>query len=432
MKAKKILSIVMAGVLITGGMGFPAMVALAQMRGGPPRDMPMPSLPRAAIEHGRASEVGRPIDPWERGLERAEAAQAERLSRNQRDKAETTAKQYPEDYELDRNGALAIRGEVLASDLPDRALAAAQRAGFSVVRREQVEDLGLTMTVLTHPGWSVTRMVDALRRIAPDVAIEADHLFFPSGTVGSGSVPGMPVRGQHGDWRVGMIDTGAEPVARQARLVQQGFAAGGVVPNDHGTAVAAILARTPASGAVYVADIFGNGRRGGTAELMVRALGWMARQNVPVVNIGMVGPYNGVVASAVSILVRRGFLIVAPVGNDGSSARPLYPASLEGVIAVTGVDARGVLLPEASRVRKVDFASPAILSIRGVAGNMVQMRGTSFASPVVARQLAELLPAPAPRAARAAVETLARSAWQPKKGRSLPGHGVIGMPQPSH
>jgi len=123
---------------------------------------------------------------------------------------------------------------------------------------------------------------------------------------------------------------------------------------------------------------------------------------------------------------------VAPVGNDGSSARPLYPASLEGVIAVTGVDAQGVLLPEASRVRKVDFASPAILSIRGVAGNMVQMRGTSFASPVVARQLAELLPAPAPRAARAAVEALARSAWQPKKGRSLPGHGVIGMPQPSH
>src|SRR3546814_14600039 len=54
----------------------------------------------------------------------------------------------------------------------------------------------------------------------------------------------------------------------------------------------------------------------------------------------------------------RGVSVVAAVGNDGPAAPPAYPASYAGVIAVTGIDGRGRVLPEAGRARHVDFAAP--------------------------------------------------------------------------
>jgi len=408
---------------------------MAQMRGGPPREMPMPRMPSPMEGRGRPDGVGRPADAAANGLAHAEAAQTQRLARVQRDKAEALARQFPDDYELDGNGALAVRGEVLAVNLSDQALATARRAGFTIVRQDMVEGLGLPMTVLTHPVWPLSKMVDKLRDIAPDAAIEADHIFSPSGATHFGGVaPEERDPGRGSNWRVGMIDTGVSSGGRTTRIVQQGFAPGGVVARAHGTAVADILARhTPdepgasAAGTVFAADIFGAGRRGGTAELMVKALGWLVRQEVPVVNISMVGPYNGVVAAAISMVVKRGMLIVAPVGNDGSAARLLYPASLEGVIAVTGVDARGQLLPEASRVSRVDFAGPGVTAVRGMSGQIMEMRGTSFAAPVVAHRLAELLPAPEPGAARRVLRTMAETAWKPRNGRPGLGRGIIGM-----
>lgn len=371
--------------------------------------------------------------PGANGLARAAQAQSERLARVQRDKAEALARQYPADYELDRNGALAIRGQVLAIELSDRALVAAQRAGFTVVSQDRVDGLGLSMAVLAHPQWPLTRMVDKLRDIAPDAVIEADHVFATSGAGrSSGGEPMANLSSRRASgWRVGMIDTGSAPLTsagRPVQLVQQGFVPGGIVPNDHGTAVATLLARHASDepGTLFAADIFGGGRRGGTAELMVKALGWMARQQVPVINISMVGPYNGIVAAAISILVKRGTLIVAPIGNDGSSARALYPASLAGVIAVTAVDAKGQLLPEASRGPRVDFAGPGVTAIP-LAGRVVEMRGTSFASPVIARRLAEMVTAPDPRSAHIAVRTLAERAWRPKSGKSGLGNGIIGL-----
>ncbi|WP_176594149.1 S8 family serine peptidase [Sphingobium sp. EM0848] len=414
------------------------MMASAQMRGGPSRELPMSHIP-SIEDRGRPDGVGRPADPGANGLARAEQAQSERLSHVQRDKAEALARQYPDDYELDRNGALAIRGEVLVIGLSDKALAAAQKTGFSVVSRDVVDGLDLPMAVLSRSGWPLTKMIDRLRDIAPDSMVEADHVFSMSGAAwpmgGSGAPDANP--GRAAGWRVGMIDTGSTPLpstGARIHMVQQGFAPGGIVPHDHGTAVASIIAR-PAlddqangpSGTLFAADIFGSGRRGGTAELMVRALGWMARQQVPVVNISMVGPYNGVVAAAIAVLVKRGTLIVAPVGNDGPSARLLYPASLKGVIAVTGVDTKGQLLPEASQVSRVDFAGPAVTAVRGISGRTVEMRGTSFASPVIAHHLAELLSAPDPRGARQAVQKLAGAAWKPKKGKSGLGSGIIGL-----
>lgn len=441
MREKKFVRVMLMGAMAATATLLPGGGAVAQIRGGPPREIPMPRLPPVAEGRGRPEIIGRGIDNAMRGLARAQQRVSERLSSVQRKSARELVRQYPADYDLDRNGALAIRGEVLATNLSDRALAAARRAGFTLLRRQPVDELGLSVVVLAHPSWSVAKMVDKLRAIAPDATVEPDHVFAASGggaaALASVAEPVSAPPGA-GSWRVGIIDTGAARIAAGGRVqvVQRGFAPGGAMAGTHGTAVASLVASHTAdeaaggaSGTLLIADIFGSGRRGGTAELMVHAMAWLARQQVPVINVSVVGPYNGIVASAVSSLTKRGTLVVAPVGNDGPSARPLYPASLEGVVAVTAVDNAGQLLPEASRVARVDFAAPGVAVVRGPSGRPMEMRGTSFASPLVAHRLAELLPAPEPNAARRAVEQLAGTAWKPKRSRRI-GNGVIGLPVP--
>src|SRR3546814_16350022 len=63
-------------------------------------------------------------------------------------------------------------------------------------------------------------------------------------------------------------------------------------------------------------------------------------------------------AAAVTRAQQRGILIVAAVGNNGPAAPHAYPASYRGVLAVTCVDAKDRLLPEAGRALHVDFAAP--------------------------------------------------------------------------
>jgi subtilisin family serine protease len=160
-----------------------------------------------------------------------------------------------------------------------------------------------------------------------------------------------------------------------------------------------------------VADVYGPTAAGGSAEAIARALGWMAQERVPVINVSLVGPANLLLGAAVRALVEKGHVVVAAVGNDGPAAPPLYPASYPGVVAVTGVDARRQVLPEAGRGTHVDFAAPgAQMAAAGADGSFVAVRGTSFAAPLAAGRLARLLPAPDRSGAARAVASLGREA----------------------
>jgi len=104
-----------------------------------------------------------------------------------------------------------------------------------------------------------------------------------------------------------------------------------------------------------------------------------------------VGPRNELVRRAVAGLRTRGIEIVAAVGNDGPAAPPQYPASYPGVIAITGVDARGVVLFEAGNAAGLDFAAPGADMAAARPGNgYARVRGTSFAAPLAAGRLAQL------------------------------------------
>lgn len=183
-----------------------------------------------------------------------------------------------------------------------------------------------------------------------------------------------------------MIDGGAGSATQPAEL--RGFARGAPRPSDHGSAVVSLL-RFAGVQTVFVADVYGSDPAGGNALAVAKGLDWLVGKGVRVVSVSLVGPANPLLARAVSAAQRKGAVIVAAVGNDGPAAPPAYPASYPGVIAVTGVDGRNRALIEAGRALHLDYAAPgADIFAQNAAGRSVKVRGTSFATPLVASRVA--------------------------------------------
>lgn len=330
----------------------------------------------------------------------------------------------PRALDVDDAGAPVVRGEVLAISPTPAALEIARQAGFTVARRTSLAALGVELVVMSAPeGTSARQALKLLRGRDPAGRYDLDHIYSPAGAVDQMATRNAAPAPGGGDAkvRVGLLDTGVardHPAFAESRIEQRGFAPGGVKVADHGAAVASLMVGHTArfSGAapgatLFAADVYGSGPAGGSADAIARALSWMAENHIGVVNVSLVGPANLTLEVAVEALLARGALIVAPVGNDGPAAPPLYPASYPGVIAVTAVDERGRTLFEAGRASHVDFAAPgAGVQAARAGGGFARVRGTSFAAPIVAGRLALWLREPDPARAAAAKARLAAEA----------------------
>jgi hypothetical protein len=350
--------------------------------------------------------------------------------------------QHPDLIEPDDHGQPVVRGEVLGLGLDAAALRRLQQAGFSIRSRERLAGLDLDTVVLGIPrGVSAPDAVRRLRQLDPGGQYDFNHLYLEGGAVAAspGRAAGSPMAADAVGLRIGLVDGSAaagHPALAGARLLQRAFAPGGAAPSAHATAVASLIAgssgpfRGAAPGAtLYVADIYGPTPTGGSAEALARGLAWLAQAKVPVINVSLVGPPNLLLAAAVKALVARGYLVVAPVGNDGPAAAPAYPAAYPGVVAVTGVDARRQVLPEAGRGTHVDFAAPGSeMAAAALDGGFASVRGTSFAAPIAAGRLARRLAAPDPAAAARAVAALGREAVDlgPPGPDPIYGRGLVG------
>lgn len=306
--------------------------------------------------------------------------------------------------EADPQGWPVVRAEIVAVDPSPAGRRAALDAGFTIVREARLEALELAVVVLAPPrGLSLRRAVERLRDLDPDGHYEFNHVYSPAGALAAEAAPpsssnGAPSASVQAGVRLGLIDTGvdaAHPALAGASIRQRGFA-GAERPGGHGTAVASLLAGRSggfagaAPGAsLFVADVYGGSPAGGSSTGVAEALAWMVQNEVPVVNVSLVGPRNALVEAAVRRAAGRGVLIVAAAGNDGPAAPPLYPASYPEVVGVTAVNARGRVLPEAARGPQVDFAAPgADMAAAGPGQGYVSVRGASFAAPLVAGLLA--------------------------------------------
>jgi subtilisin family serine protease len=300
-----------------------------------------------------------------------------------------------ETVEADDRGAAAVRGEIVAMNLDAPGERALLEGGFTLIAREEIDGLGIAFARFRIPrGDGLARALRDARRAAPGADISADTLHFQTGAATPATASAI-AQGRANGAVLGLIDGGvARHPSLTAPVEQRGFARGAPAPSAHGTAVASLIAgngrvRGGAPGAsLRVADVYGRDPAGGGAVAIARALGWLAARGTRITTVSLVGPSNPLLAAAVAAAQKRGMTIVAAVGNDGPAARPGYPAGYPGVIAVTAVDRRMRVLPEAQAAVHVDFAAPgADIRAAGLRGRSVKVRGTSYAAPLVAGAL---------------------------------------------
>ena len=332
-------------------------------------------------------------------------------------------RQYPRELESGDDGLPVRRGVLVTVDPDPASLALASRAGFRIIDDRREASLAMrTVTLAVPRGLSARHALKRLRKVAPSLQADFDHVFEPAG---GGLLPfAGALAASAGSGRgpvIGIVDGGvaSHPALAGAAIEQNGFA-GRPQPTGHGTAIASLIvgSQGPFHGAargasLLVADVYGGSRAAGSASSIVRALAWLASKRPQVINISLVGPTNRAVERAIGAIRARGIDVVAAVGNDGPAAPPQYPASYRGVVAVTGVDARGRALPEAGKASHLDFAAPgadmaAALPGRGYA----RVRGTSFAAPLATARLA-------------LSGSIQRLAAEARPGRGRVGRGIV-------
>lgn len=357
--------------------------AVAQI-GLPSIPVPQPTLP--------VPVVGPVADQALDGIERVSQdvqREIERLARQRVRSIDRLLRDNRQSIELDRQGAPARRGELLVLDADNTVLEAARQAGFAILSDDVIDGLDMAVTRLRVPeAMDLADAEKVLARIMPDAQVAADNLHFPAGPAMTRAAALSRSAAVRMDIPVGMIDSA--PV-RDAVTELRGFATGAPLASDHGSAVASLLS---ASGItrIHAADVYGSDKAGGNALAIAKALGWLTASGKKVVTISLVGPRNAVLEQAIAASQTKGVVIVAAVGNDGPAAPPAFPASYDGVVAVTAVDGKRRALIEAGKALHLDYAAPgADIFGLNAKGKRVRLRGTSFATPLVAAQIAQAM-----------------------------------------
>lgn len=355
----------------------------------------LPGVPTQLPEVGGVvgdlrDKVGNTVEATRENIDR----KASRLLTLRERRLDRLLRRHPDLIERDARGELARRGEVLAVGLQEGDLRALGAAGFRPIGTEAIDGLDLTVTRLAVPeGMSLARAEQLATAIAPNAEVTADNLYLQSGSSDRGSAlmvgPASLAAAASGTIEVGMID--GAPGSAIATVATRGFAKGAPYASNHGSAVASLL-QSAGVARVRVADVYGRDPAGGNALAIAKGLGWLTASGSKVVTISLVGPRNAVVGRAIAQARRRGVVVVAAVGNDGPAAPPAYPASYDGVVAVTGVDGRKRALIEAGRALHLDYAAPgADIHARNAKGKWFKARGTSFATPLVAARIARAM-----------------------------------------
>lgn len=323
-------------------------------------------------------------------LDRSVARNSSQLADLRRERLEQLVRRNRNVIELDSTGEPARRGTLLLLDPSADDLRVLGSVGLRASEEVRVDNLGLRVVRVTLPGgMSLKDGEQQVRSLLPSAVFAADHLHFASGRAGSSGrsraaeLP-IPVRTP-----VGVIDGAPGPRLTTASL--KGFAKGAPRPSAHGSAIVSLL-QDRGVRTIHVADVYGSDKAGGNAMAIASAIGWLIEEGARVINISLVGPKNPVLERVVEKAQARGVVIVAAVGNDGPASPPSYPASYDGVVAVSAVDSRNRVLIEAGRARHLDYVAPgADLSGVDARGKRIKLRGTSFAAPLAAARIGSAL-----------------------------------------
>lgn len=302
---------------------------------------------------------------------------------------------------------------VVVTKTIDEAMALAQfvqEYNIRVKRRSRYSGLQLVITVLNIPQeYATADVVQQLSQSFPDLSIDFNHRYQllnskPESTSNAKNWA-YDILGwsQHQRnciprHKLGIIDTGIARINQieQNNIRHKSMLSNGIKPakKDHATAIASLILGAPQKqipgllprAELYSAAIFRqrtDNRVDTTAELIIKALNWMAEQQVKVINFSLGGPRNLVVELAIKQLLDRGFVVVSAAGVD-TSGKPLYPAAQQGVIAVRAIDAN--MKPHSPKIvgDYIDYSAPGVdLWLLNEKGDGRYLSGSSFAAPII-------------------------------------------------
>ena len=364
-----------------------------------------------------------------------------------------------------------VQGEVLAAGLDAQALSIANALGFSVQYAPGDDEGVFRLTRLGVPAGIDT--LSAMRTLK--VALQGNRvalnslyrIFQRSGAAAPGDrqidlTPGAACSGEQCKprsvigWKdslrrcsaglaIGMIDTGLDPshpaLARAVasnKIVTASFRqeSSKPAPAEHGTGVAALLVGDAANGVaglvpdvtLYAADAFYSldGQPVTDTVSLLRAIDWMRRHNVTLVNMSFAGPDDPLLAAALKQAIAEGMVVVAAAGNEGAGAPPAFPAAYPGVIAVTAVTTDLKPYQRANHGAYIALAAPGVhIWTASANGKATFASGTSYAAPYVTAIAATLLRSTGPSASSQdilqaiPVQSLGAEDWSPVYGHGL-------------
>ncbi len=311
---------------------------------------------------------------------------------------------------INRSEVIAIVNSVdLAADLEQKAA----HWGYDLKRKEVLEGLDLyLLTFDCPPGIDPHVASTELESLQPLSTVEANHKYVLQSSIHDSSLMKSlsprkyansliewPAAGCEAIVNIGIIDGGVNTTTLSAdstfNIESRNFLDGntGTEAERHGTAIAEILvgAGRLKNATLYNASVVSvdkNGVEYSGVEPMLKALDWMVRSDVRVVNISLAGPYNRTLDRGIQRATDKGTIIVAAVGNNGAHSSPLYPAALKDVIAATAVDSDANIYNKAVQGRHVDVAAPGVEVFVGDAETGRYVSGTSIAAPFVVAKIA--------------------------------------------
>lgn len=338
-----------------------------------------------------------------------------------------------------------IEKDVIVMLLNAEQLALLGHGSFDIISRRELRTLALTVvSVRDTKRANAAQAVSDLRVALPDAAIDFNHIYFfadesqvPGDTTASNTIVAADTARP---LRIGMIDSAVETQhfsLADSQVSDADFVAlAGDRPKGHGTAVASLIARSANNKAqIFAASVFfqaPNQVPGASTDSLVAALDWLTLQQVDVVNMSLAGPPNALLERTLAALAEKGPMVVAAVGNDGPSAKPLYPAAYDGVVGVTAIDRDKQVFRYANRGTQVDFAALGVdVKVADAGAGWRLESGTSMASPHVAVVIAAAhrasgLPVDALlESLQSGAEDLGRKGFDP-----VFGYGLIVQPAP--
>jgi hypothetical protein len=327
-------------------------------------------------------------------------------------------------------------GEVIFMSARRDGAARVRKAGLHVIEEQRLSAIRVRMMRVAVPeGRSEEDVIANLHVIDPKGTATFNHIYEPAGRPAPAVLTGAKsVRVKPTKAKIGLVDAGVaadHQMLAQVKITQRQFGEGSRGSPQHGTAVASRLAAAAPGANIVAANVFTEMRDGqeiASAYAIARALDWLSRQQVAVINLSLAGPANPVLEEVAKRMVNSGHVLVAAVGNEGPRGAVQYPAAYDKVVGVTAVDSGNRVYIYANQGDAVDFAAIGVDAPAATATASVEsVSGTSYAAPIVAAAFARRLSKPNPKQALAAFNALRRQARDlGAPGRDpVYGHGLI-------